>query len=40
MTETSTYANVTLDPRANVYFDGKCVFTRSISPTAPASRPA
>ncbi|WP_241387440.1 pyrimidine/purine nucleoside phosphorylase [Rhodococcus sp. CH91] len=26
MTEqTSTYANVTLDPRANVYFDGKCV---------------
>ncbi|MCK8612371.1 pyrimidine/purine nucleoside phosphorylase [Gordonia sp. C13] len=25
VTETSTYANVTLDPAANVYFDGKCV---------------
>ena len=25
MTHDNTYANVTLDPRANVYFDGGCV---------------
>ena len=25
MTESQTYAGVTLDPRANIYFDGACV---------------
>ncbi|WP_364515223.1 hypothetical protein [Nocardioides sp. LML1-1-1.1] len=39
-TNEPTYDNVTLDPRANVYFDGRASATPSSSPTGPGSRRA